>query len=80
MPRAGDQTDGRAPSHGGSYGVGDGPDVSPPGVKVLQVPEGRVLQGEVPRDQDLRIIGLEELRAHNNMDDGHSGRFGWCPA
>eukprot|EP00913_Durusdinium_trenchii_P007225 g6792.t3 len=25
---------------------------------------------EVPRDQDLRIIGLEELRAHNNMDDG----------
>ena len=26
--------------------------------------------GEVPQDKDLRIIGLDELRAHNNMDDG----------
>ena len=24
----------------------------------------------MPHDKDLKIIGLEELRSHNNMEDG----------
>lgn len=39
------------------------------------------VDAKVPKDQELRIISLEELRRHNNMEDGlwvsYHGHVSW---